>query len=232
MKKIFKNIISTGLILVLLYSCETEEVNTFDNKTDYAFFQSDSVLFPYFIKPSSIKIDTVNIKINLLGKFTASDREIKVKLDSASAVEGIDFSVIRPVIMKKDSVEANLKVILFRTPEIAVKTKSIYFSLQESADFLKPNYPGKTSFKLKFSDKIEKPDWWPWYFYNFPYSLTRMQFYIDVMGSAEAPNVQYPSNGFYYTIYKLKAGLSEYNKSHAEPLSDEFGIIKWDISEY
>lgn len=219
--------VSVTVIMLFVFSSCQDELMTYDH-TDSVYFDSDSLIYSYYVHPSAVTEDTVSIAINLIGTVPGIDREINISVDSTDAVEGTHYDLVKPVILYKDSTTAKLQVILYRTEDIADEAKTIWFSIKNSEDLLTANYSDNNAFMLRFSDQMEKPDWWDSFFFPHPFSETRMQFYIDVMGSADRPGSFSPGFGHYYTIYKLNVALADYNASHDEPLSDEYGLISWD----
>ncbi|MVT08810.1 DUF4843 domain-containing protein [Chitinophaga tropicalis] len=230
MKSILRYISTALLVVLLLGSCK-KDIMTYGSE-DSVYFTEDSTNYTFVDKKSSVITDTVIVRVKLIGKLSEKDRTLNVTVDSGDAVEGKDYTVLKPVVLQKDSNFVSVKVVLNRTTDLLTKNKKIWLGLKNSDDIKAADFPPHTQHKLTFSDKVEKPDWWDSYFYLFNYSDTRMRFYIDVMGSTLAPN-QYTGGvglDFSVVIYLLKAATIEYNQTHTEPLSDEYGPINWDVS--
>lgn len=186
----------------------------------------DSTVYS-FMDHGNVTKDTISIGIKLIGKLSDRDRVLNVTVDSTTAKEGTDFKIVTPVILQKDSGVTKVKVVLYRTAGLKTDTKTIWIGIHNSSDINVANYPGYTSFKIKFSDKLEKPEWWDNYVgFMWPFTETRMLFYISVLGSTN----NFFDENYAGTLYKLKLALAEYNASHAVPLSDEYGLITWDVS--
>lgn len=218
-------------MLFLLVGCK-KEIMTY-NASDYIAFTTDSTIYAFYEKVTTLRQDTIDIRLKLIGNVANEDREVLLVVDdSTTAISGKHFKLMSPVILGKDSNFVSAKVILYRTDDLKVDSKEIWFSLRDGKELLKATYAGNslTTFKLRFSDKLEKPDWWDSYFYLYPWTEVRMQFYIDVMGSPDIPDSFAPNrNGLYYTVYKLKTALLEYNATHDTPLSDAYGKVSWEI---
>ncbi|AYB31965.1 DUF4843 domain-containing protein [Chryseolinea soli] len=224
-----KNVsIIVSVVVFFALTCCQKETPIFESKST-VHFEKDSVVHPFYIQPSSVTQDTVDIVIKLVGKLASHDRVVEVPIVESTATAGVHYKLLGPVVLSKDSFNAHLKVVLYRTEDIATDTKLIKFEIRDSEEVFVAGFPENTSFRLYFSDKIEKPTWWDGTFYEFPFSEIRMKFYIDVMGSANAPNTFAPENGFMYTVFKLKRALVDYNATHEEPLSDESGAISWEV---
>jgi hypothetical protein len=216
----------------MLFTACKKDLMTYDTD-NYVQFTGDSTVYTFLDKAATLKQDTVPVRIALIGKLSDADREVSlVVADSSTAVEGKDFTILGPVLLEKDSAALSARVIVHRTADLTTQSKTIWLGLKSSASLKKAIFKNnvKTAYKIVFSDKIEKPSWWDSQFFSYKFSVTRMRFYIDVMGSTASPATFAPSNGTVYTLYKLKVATLEYNATHATPLADENGPITWDIA--
>ncbi|MFT3843711.1 MAG: DUF4843 domain-containing protein [Lacibacter sp.] len=234
-----KNIISFTttffiLVICLVSSCKKKGL-TYDSPNS-VYFTSDSTVYSFVEKASTVARDTVKVTVKLIGNKISTDREVAIIIDSSTAVEGTDFTVLTPTVVKKDSSYATLRISINRTASLKTNSKSIWFRLKNTSDFLidSTSYP-HLRHKIRFTDKLEKPSWWNTYFPMYNYSDTRMQFYIDVFGSTKAPTTSTSTGvglSLAAVIYALKDALNIYNATHSIPLSDEFGVITWYYASY
>lgn len=229
MKK-FKTYHILILALIVVAACQKENILKYNSQDSVYFYNADeynrlydSIVYT-FRDHNSLTFDTIDVSVMLLGNLSDNDRIVNVIVDSTTASEGTDFKLIIPTIMAKETGTAAVKLVLYRTNDIKTTTKVIRLKLQDSDNLLAAKYPGRTSFTIKFSDKMEKPSWWPDYFWQ--YSETRMLFYISVLGSS----ADFFSENFAATLYALKVATAEYNATHEVPLQDEYGLITWDVS--
>lgn len=222
-----------ALALFFTVSCQKENIMKYESDDSVYFYNTidndiftDSTMYSFMDHGSATK-DTLTIRIKLIGKLSDKDRSVNVAIDSTTATNGTDFKLITPVVLQKDSGYASVKIVLFRTTSIKTDKKTIWVGLHNSDDINVANYPGYTSFKIMFSDKLEKPMWWDNYLgYMWEYSETRFLFYLSVMGSS----TNFFAEDYNGTLFKLKVALAEYNATHSTPLADEFGLISWDVS--
>jgi len=219
------------LLLMMITACK-KDIMTY-NTNDYVYFNTDSSVYSFVDKNDDVLKDTVLVRMNLIGKLTNMDREVNVSVESTDAVEGQDFSVLRPVILQKDSTFLSLKVVVNRSGELKDKSKFILFGIHDSEKLKMASLDTRARHKLRFSDKLEQPSWWDgFFFFPWDYSETRMRFYVKVVGSTKGPGLEADQAGYEHAviIYMLKAATATYNEQHPnEPLSDEFGLIDWDV---
>lgn len=231
MKKFIKYTFVAFLLLSCTMSACKKDIMTYDT-FDFVAFTTDSVVYPFFNKATTLTQDTVNVRIKLIGNIAERDRDVNLVIDdSTTAIAGVNYKLITPV-LKKDSNFVSAKVILYRTADLKTSSKVIWFSLKDGSGLKRATYAKNalSTFKLRFSDKLEKPDWWDDAFYLYPWTEIRMRFYIDVMGSENAPDTFAPNgSGLYFTLYKLKTALLEYNATHSTPLTDANGKVSWEI---
>ena len=226
------------LSVSILASCKKDIMKY--GSADSVYFTTDSTIYSFMDKETTITKDTMVVRIKLIGKLSDHAREVNVVLDSTDAIEGTDFSFIQPVMLMKDSNFVSCKVVLYRTADLKNTRKTIWFSIQNSAELnaaalatgedVPSYYPkGFSSHRISFDDVFGKPAWWDSYFRLYQYSETKLNFYIEVMGSSKGPftgpgGIGYSSSA---VLYLLRVATAEYNKTHPDPLSDEYGPIIW-----
>ncbi|MDR2285551.1 MAG: DUF4843 domain-containing protein [Sphingobacterium sp.] len=229
-RKGVKKMIWAILAIVMMSSCK-KDLMTY-NAQDYIYFNADSAVYSFVYQDSHIQQDTFLVRIALTGRVLDYDRVVDVAVeDSSTAIEGKHFDIVRPIVLQKDSSFVNMKVVLRKHPDLSEASRSVWFTLKDSNGLLAQHFANNAkvlTYKLRFSDKLEKPDWWDYYFFDYEYSETRLKFYVKVMGSVTDPDLF--KGQFAYVVYKLKTALLEYNNTHSEPLSDEYGEISWRIS--
>lgn len=204
--------------------------------TDGLYFLTDSTVYTFVDKPSSLIKDTVTVELKLIGRLADNDREVRFRVDSTNATQDVDFVMLQPALLQKQTSILQFKIVLNRTENIQTAARNVWFSMDASENFVidSASYP-RLQHKLVFSDRLERPSWWNTHFSPFSYSTTRMQFYIDVFGSVKAPTTNATTGigiGLGAALYMLKHALNDYNASHPQPLSDEFGLINWSHPSY
>lgn len=205
-------------------SCKKEYVRY--ESENYVKFASDTTFYTFFTKSSAITSDTVKVRIDLIGKLSSEDRAINLVIDdSTTAVDGVDFKIQRPVILKEGTSSTIANVIVYRTEQLKTKTRNIWLSIKDDASLKRANYKGGryTTYKVAFSDQLRKPTWWDLYFtpMNILYSSGKMQFYIDVIGTDAQP--LYISGDFPYVLFRLQTAVLTYRAEHGDYPRDENG---------
>ncbi|MFD2968748.1 DUF4843 domain-containing protein [Sphingobacterium bambusae] len=210
-------------------SCEKEYVRY--ESDDYVKFAGDTSFYTFYTKPSNIIEDTVKVRIDLIGKVSSEDRAINLVVDdSTNAVEGVDFKIQRPVVLKEGAASTTANVILYRTGQLKTQTRTIWLSIKDDTSLKRAQYKDDiyTTYKVAFSDQLKKPSWWDLYFtpMNILYSSGKMQFYIDVIGTDLQP--LYIPGDFPYVLFRLKTAVLEYRAQNGDYPRDENGDrISW-----
>lgn len=223
MKKIEIILVLSILLQFFLQSCR-DDIYVFEQKNDGLSFAGDSITYS-FQSDLSENEHAIRIPIQLMGLLSKSDRAISVKIDSTSgAIEGKDFNIIAEgSVLKADTNLGYVTIMIRKSEELAEASKSIWISLLNTDDFTINSKMYNNAFKIRFSDRLEIPDWWNYTLGE--YSEIRHRFYIDVFGSNVSPeDLGLTIN---MVIYRLYVATVTYNSTHSVPLSDSNGPIDW-----
>ncbi|MDR2283509.1 MAG: DUF4843 domain-containing protein [Sphingobacterium sp.] len=202
---------------------------SYDSK-DAIFFVNRSLLYTFYGMSDESNVDTIAIPLQLLGRLADHDRTINVVVDSTLfAVEGKDFEIL-PIVLPKDSSTTMMKILVHRNEQMRDDTFITWLRLVDSEDINAAKL-SREQFELSFSDKIEKPDWWDDAFQYQPFTVLRMQFYLEAIGSMEnpkGPNNENNLEKLAYVKFRLNLALAEYFKEHGVHFVDENGdTVSW-----
>nr|WP_321413320.1 DUF4843 domain-containing protein [uncultured Allomuricauda sp.] len=230
------------LLVVAIAACDKEEIPVYTNQDFISFEQDESKVsmeYSFLGKPESFEKDTIWVLVNLIGNTADQDREINVMVaDSSTASEGVDFKIVRPVLLPAKEVSAQIPVVLLRNETLKESSKKLIIALQDGNGLVKAEYKDDLfeTFSIGFSEDINslvRPSWWDRYSNYFPYSKIRHLQYLRVIGADVDPIDAFPelfdSASYDYTLYKLQEDTDLYNETHEQPLADEFGPIDWII---
>lgn len=243
MNKRYRYISIIAMITWLATGCTKSELTSYDQPDmiyiykDYTNSKRDSATCSFAIKANSLMVDTVKISVRIMGTAKNTDRVVKLaRVDSSStAVEGTHYEFL-PYVVKAGQYNADLPVVIKRTPEMKTQEYRLWVRVMESADFAPgvPNSPvtgfhaGATlDYLIRINDFLTKPSNWDSQLNTYfgGYSQVKYKFIIDNTGRTEFPVGAAPALSFgemqYYKAF-VKSKLVDYVALNG-PLIDEFG---------
>lgn len=164
---IFQYIASAALILSLVSVCScSEEYMTYEPQADGTYFKSDSMYYGFGVTPVEIKTHLIEIPVYILGTVPHVDRDFAIEVidDSSNATEGVQYSIGRTVI-PADSVRGYIPVTINRDELRGSYSEGyiyyqLYIRLKENASFRPTLSLAEQVFKLRFSNAVDRPDWY------------------------------------------------------------------------
>jgi hypothetical protein len=243
-----KKIQSLFLIIIIFTvatACKKSELTKFElGDMIYIYKETynakkDSALCSFAVKPNSMIVDTVKIAVRIMGVAKNYDREVKLEaVDTATtAVAGVHYQFL-PYVIKAGAYNADLPVVINRTPEMKTQGFTLTVKISESKDF-KPGVPNSAvagnfagasvRYFIRMNDFLTKPSNWDSQLNTYfgAYSQVKFKFIIDVTGITEFTVGQPPAMAFgeinYYKAF-VKSKLFDYVALNG-PLMDENGGV-------
>lgn len=241
---------ATVCLLVLLAGCEENEripylagprVYFYERIMQSGGLYEDvfSRTYTFADKSSDVVTDTVLIKTRIMGDITPVDRTFKAAVvgDSSAVAEweSVTYYKVLDGLVKAGNEEGYLPLVVYRTPLIKDSTLQVTLQIVDAPGYdLAPGTPERLIFNVAWADKLVKPANWDTdlLFFFGPYSDTKYQFVIDVLGistftiySRFNTTGQYTSASMYDFRARLKEALSAYNNTHDPDLTDENGQL-------
>ena len=193
MKKIVLYIVF--MITALMMSCE-EKYDMYSEPDNRLNIISDTLInYTFTIKPASVMLDTVWVRVQTMGLLSDQDRVVKfeqVEADSLNAEPGVHYVAFDDPRVKDlyyipaKRNYADLPVLVMRDASLKEKTVNLKIRLAESADF-KVGYADKSWTMITISDMLVKPTLWTNYSIQYflgAYGPVKHQFMIDVTGES------------------------------------------------
>ena len=166
MKKIVLYIVF--MITALMMSCE-EKYDMYSEPDNRLNIISDTLInYTFTIKPASVMLDTVWVRVQTMGLLSDQDRVVKfeqVEADSLNAEPGVHYVAFDDPRVKDlyyipaKRNYADLPVLVMRDASLKEKTVNLKIRLAESADF-KVGYADKSWTMITISDMLVKPTLW------------------------------------------------------------------------
>ena len=201
--------------------------------------KKDSAVCSFAIKANSLMVDTVKVSVRIMGTAKNYDREVKLEaVDTATtAVAGVHYKFL-PYVIKAGAYNADLPIVINRTPDMKTQGFTLTVKVAESKDF-KPGVPNSAvagnfagaslRYFIRMNDFLTKPSNWDSQLNTYfgAYSQTKFKFIIDVTGITEfaigaAPLMSFGEITYYRAFVKSK--LAEYVAING-PLMDENGGV-------
>lgn len=143
-------------ILIILSSCQKEEIMTFDETRSAVNFVSKSVEYTFLVNPENEFLQEVEVRI--LGNTVDYDRAFEVEVIEATSTASSDLYEIYGGTVKAGEFTGTFSVKLFNAPILADTMLSIDLRFVESADFILGNIE-TSEFTIGWTDKIVVPSW-------------------------------------------------------------------------
>lgn len=247
MKNIYKFLLGLCTVFPALTSCE-KDLPVYNNEACGLMFEykyeRDSVFgYSFAFGPSDVTIDTVFMKVSLLGNVTDYDRPIALqqvltgKNDARPGEHYVPFddpSLASKYILPAKATSATIPVVFKRdaTLKSADYILKLTFKPNEAFTFAAKERAYRT---LTVSDQLLMPNNWRLYCQHFfgRYGKVKHQFMIDVTGfrwdneyvdNEVKRYLSSDQNVLFGLQYKLRDAVKQYNATHKEPL--------WEGEEY
>jgi len=179
----------------LMAACKKESLTTYsapggkDNiYLGLAAGDTSAFTYTFAYNPAQVR-DTVWVKVSLSGERTHHARSFILKADpnGTSAVPSVHYEPLKAsYTMPADSGEVHIPVIIFNT-DTALQNKTVNIQLVVSggADF-STNLPIRDRMRLiSFSNRLEKPSWWPYWGQLGAYSRVKHQLFLISSGTRD-----------------------------------------------
>ncbi len=183
-----KYIIKILLIAPFVFSaCQENDRVLYSEKdaVQFSHFQSDSVIYSF--AATAKEIDTVDIKIALLGQAQDYDRSYSVRVidESSTAQKDLHYSALeKEYVMQANSFEATLPIILHSSdPVLKDSVFRIGIEVVQSEDF-DIGVQERLKYFVYVTNQLSKPALWDDFLqYPFgPYSQTKHRYFIELYG--------------------------------------------------
>jgi hypothetical protein len=191
------------LVAMMCYSCKKNKELIYQSATDNVYFnfvntdtvthtttRADSVVYSFALSPEK-GTDTIFIPVSLSGNRINRDRSFRVAVvDSlTTAIASLHYKLLEDnYIMPADSGATLLPVVLLNTdPVLTDTTVRIQLELVSTSD-LDAEFPKLNTFRIIFSNRLEKPVWWnAWISELGVYSRVKHELFIRVSGTTSLP---------------------------------------------
>lgn len=193
-----KRLITFGLLfMAVLSSCKkatelqyASDDNIYFDLTDRTGARVDSIVYSFALFPE-LASDTILLPLRISGNRIANERSFRIRVvDSATTAEpNLHYKPLEEeykVPAGKGIV--HVPVIIFNTDTaLAGKMVRIKFQLESTTD-LHAEFKKLDTFRLMFSNRLEKPVWWDvWSGELGPYSRVKHELFIRASGTTELP---------------------------------------------
>ena len=231
------------LFALLFLSCEERVVHRYESENSLYFFwgsenyntfvQQDSISYNFTEKQSSRLRDTIHLRVLSAGFLSDSDRAVRIAQTladgSPNALPGthyVDFddpALAGRFIVPAGSTRAELPIVILRDPSLRSQVVRLEIELREN-DHFKVVIPELSRFVIKITDMIAKPSNWDflWASYMGTWGPEKMRFLADYVGIADYEGTHDASEMLYYRSVAIEK-LTEYNNTHATPLTEADG---------
>lgn len=230
------------LLITIMVGCQKQEVMQYDSADALSFYygasEADSLSYSFATIGYGKQSDTLYLQMRVVGDVASQPRPVKLHAVGGSTARlNIDYK------LPEFSVPANTASFLYplvinKTPEMKTQILRLVLEVEPNDAFpgLAPEglVPGLTSatnttsinkLKIDFTDKLIKPNNWPYQFGT--YSDVKYDFVIQVLGSGdfrtEAQGGTWTATDLTLAAVQLRDALITYEASHGI-LIDENGL--------
>ncbi|MBV7533012.1 DUF4843 domain-containing protein [Chitinophaga sp. sic0106] len=191
------------VLLASFTACQKSELQAYNQKSAVyfaAFSDTDSLVHSMVGAPG--EVDTVFVKVKLLGNQQGVDRKISLKVDPAftDATEGLHYEKLQETyILPAHAFDVNIPVVLYKKDTV-LTTRQFKLGLTiVSSDDLNVGYPTRLNAHVLFTNALVKPVYWDDFLkiYYGEYSQVKHRKCIALQGfdfpatKAEIPTSQY-----------------------------------------
>ncbi|MBD0837013.1 DUF4843 domain-containing protein [Aestuariibaculum suncheonense] len=184
MKKLIFNIITLGLVMAAVFSCDNDEF-VYHEKDGVYFNVTDSVYYSF--KGKTTSSDTLKIPVKIMGDVSDLDRSFKVMIDqeNTTAEEGIHYKALdETYTFSANKFTEDLELVVYKDdPALLTEDRIIALKLLPTNDF-NLGYTDKIELKVYITNQIIKPSYWDDFLdlYFGEYSKVKHNMAITVMG--------------------------------------------------
>ncbi len=173
------------LLLGFLFSCQREEIETFDNDVSFLAFSKNfytdslemSFMF-YFSDEVSYPIEVVRS-----GKIYDEDIEYTLSVDTElTNLPTKNYEIPSSFIFRKNLIVDTAYILLKNSVEMQDTTLRLVLNI-DSNEYVTPGVVGNRKVRCFVTDKVVRPDWWDStieYFYLGTYSEAKYTLFIQV----------------------------------------------------
>ena len=239
----------TGAILLLpLFTACEKELPIYDNpqcwlKFSYSSDADSLISYSFAYGPSDVMVDTVKVRIQLMGNVENYDRPIaleQVMTGDNDAVAGEHYVPFddpeltqKYYFMPKNAIRVDVPIIIKRSASLKNANYNLKFTIKNNDVFAVGSKERDTR-RITIADQLVKPNKWDYsmnYFFG-KWSQAKHHFLIDTTGDKWDDDFITKELGVYLTgdqnyvfwlNQQLRAALEEYEKVHGEPLYEDEG---------
>lgn len=221
-----KKTIIASLLVCVMASCSTDEIDVFDSH-NYLSFAAPEMSYTFAFENDDVTSHDYNIAVKYAGRYNdhAATFTIEAVPDKSTAVEGTHYIIPagQEQAIPANTNTGNALVRLLRTPEMKDESMTLTLVVKADANFL----PGDVdTVRVQITDRIIKPDWWTYTPYDRfvgYYGELKFRLFLEFMGVIDGTNPFEADEYIYYTdrgtgnfIYK------EYKEWEIKPKIMEF----------
>lgn len=238
-------------IVAILSACE-QDLPTYSDTTNRLYFKhtyrADSLVSYSFAYHQDLNSDTVWVKVKTLGFIADHDRSFELEQvmtgedDAVAGTHYVSFDspdYKKLLVVKADSTEARIPVVILRDPSLKTKTFTLKFTIKETSEFKRGFLKDCVQY-IKITEMLAKPNNWGGLCTHYfgAYGPVKHQFMIDVTGDkwdeaylTEQKFDSYAAAQAYMSFIssKLSAALAKENERRASlglsPLAEEDGRL-------
>lgn len=247
MKRIYALIMGMCMLLPMFTACE-KDLPIYDNSQCWLKFSysrdADSLIsYSFAYGASDVMIDTVKVKIQLMGNIAEYDRPIALEQimtgdnDAVSGEHYVPFDdpelTQKYYFLPKNATIAEIPIVLKRSASLKNANYNLKFTIKNN-DVFAVGSKERSTRSILIADQLVKPNGWNGtidYFFG-KYSQAKHKFMIDTTG--DRWDDDYFSNELYIYVsgdqnyifwlnQQLRAALDEYERVHGEPLYEDEG---------
>lgn len=185
------------VMLMIFSACKKDPDAKYSGQNGITFYylsgvEQDSVSYSFSFNQVPKAKDTVWVKMRLVGKLSDQPRDIKVITGAGTTAEEGKHYILPDYVLPADSFTVRYPVVLLSSPDLDNKAVRLVIRVGDSKDLVAgtigqadPSSANTIQFKLNFSNKLIKPDYWNYIAgYIGEYSDVRYEFMIKVFGTA------------------------------------------------
>lgn len=222
------------LVLLALMSCQKDEIMYYEGPDALNIYldqyEADSTRYSFALEDDDLLLDTVWIKVRVLGPAKDFDRTIELEAtNGTTAIVGKDFDLPQ-FTLKAGEIDIKYPVLLHRTEKLKDDDEKLIVRIKSNSDFTN-GAPG-TDFSKKlsieqytiyFNDFLSEPGYWTanyLYYYLGDFSVAKFRFMISVYGITDFS--AWSSGEIMNSALNLRNALEEYELENG-PIYDEYG---------
>ena len=246
MKRIYALIMGVCMLLPMFTACE-KDLPVYENsqcwlKFNYERDADSLVSYSFAYGSSEVTVDTVWVKVQLMGSVEDYDRPIALEQimtgdnDAVSGEHYVPFDdpelTQKYYFMPKNAIIADIPVVLKRSASLKNANYNLKLTIKNN-DVFAVGSKERSTRRILIADQLVKPNKWSSYEYFFgKYSQAKHQFMIDATGNKWDDEyfsdvldfyLKGDQNYIFWLNGELRAALEEYERVHGEPLYEDEG---------